>query len=67
MSLSEEKRAERDAAKTAILAYWRQVRGRYTRDLPAARIADELERIRWALNGSLFTIDGDRLADVLSR
>ena len=32
-----------------------------------ARIADELERIRWALNGSLFTVDGDRLADVLSR
>ena len=38
MSLGSEKRAERDAAKVAILAYWREVRGRYERDQQAARI-----------------------------
>ena len=38
MTLGDEKRAQRAEHHAAILAYWRQVRGRYTRDLPAARI-----------------------------
>ena len=37
MTLGTEKRAQRDAAKAAILAYWRQVRPRYERDQQAAR------------------------------